>query len=173
MNEEPKWYVIHTYSGYENKVAATIEQTVQSRGFGDMIFEVKVPTETVVEMKDNKPKEVEHKLFPGYVLVNMIVTDETWYVVRNTRGVTGFVGTESTPIPLTEKEVQNLGITKRQVAVNYEVGDTVTVIDGDIEGFTGVVESIDPDANLVRIKIQMFGRETVAELALGQVAKAD
>jgi len=172
MSESPKWYVIHTYSGYENKVASTIEQTVASRGFQDLVFEVRIPTETVIEVKDGKEREVEHKLFPGYVLVNMIITDESWYIVRNTRGVTGFVGTETTPIPLTENEVEKLGITRRQVAVNYQVGDSVMIIDGPLEGFIGVVDSIDPDNDSVRVTVSMFGRETPAELKLSQAQLA-
>ncbi|MBQ4102364.1 MAG: transcription termination/antitermination factor NusG [Oscillospiraceae bacterium] len=173
MSESPKWYVIHTYSGYENKVAATIEQTVQSRGFQDVIFEVRVPTETVVEVKDGKEKEVVRKIFPGYVLVYMINNEESWYLVRNTRGVTGFVGAEGTPIPLTEREVEKLGITRRQVAVNYQVGDSVMITDGPLEGFIGVVDSIDPDNDLVRVTVSMFGRETPAELQLGQAKLAE
>ena len=173
MSESPKWYVIHTYSGYENKVAATIEQTVTSRGFQDVIFEVRVPTETVVEVKDGKEREVERKLFPGYVLVNMIVTEESWYVVRNTRGVTGFVGTDTTPIPLTDKEVEKLGITRRQVAVNYQAGDSVVITDGPLEGFIGVVDSVDPENDIVRVTVSMFGRETPAELKLSQAQLAN
>ena len=173
MSESPKWYVIHTYSGYENKVAATIEQTGQSRGIQDVIFEVRVPTETVVEVKDGKEKEVVRKIFPGYVLVHMINNEESWYLVRNTRGVTGFVGAEGTPIPLTEREVEKLGITRRQVAVNYQVGDSVMITDGPLEGFIGVVDSIDPDNDLVRVTVSMFGRETPAELKLGQAKLAE
>lgn len=173
MSESPKWYVVHTYSGYENKVAANIETVVQNRGLQDYIYEVKVPTETVVEVKDNKKKEVERKIFPGYVLVKMVITDESWYVVRNTRGVTGFVGSETTPIPLTEKEVEQLGINKRQIEVSYHEGDNVKIIDGPLEGFIGVVESIDLANDTVRVMVSMFGRETPAELKLGQASLAE
>ena len=169
MAEEAKWYVVHTYSGYENKVMTTLMQAVESRHLEDRIHEVLVPTETVVEVgKDNKQKEVERKLFPGYVFVKMIMTDDSWYIVRNTRGVTGFVGSATKPIPLTEEEVANLGVEKKQVEVNYSVGDTVQIIGGSLEGFTGTVESIDVDNNVVKVIVSMFGRSTPAEVELGQ-----
>ena len=169
MAEEAKWYVVHTYSGYENKVMTTLEQTIESRHLENLICELRVPTETVVEVgKDNKQKEVERKLFPGYVFVKMIMTDEAWYIVRNTRGVTGFVGSPTKPIPLTEQEVANLGVEKKQVEVNYSVGDTVQIVGGSLEGFTGTVESIDVDNNVVKVIVSMFGRSTPAEVELGQ-----
>ena len=169
MAEEAKWYVVHTYSGYENKVMTTLMQAVESRHLQDRICEVFVPTETVVEVgKDNKQKEVERKLFPGYVFVKMIMSDDAWYIVRNTRGVTGFVGSATKPIPLTEQEVKNLGVEKKQVEVNYSVGDTVQIIGGALEGFTGTVESIDVDNNIVKVIVSMFGRSTPAEVELGQ-----
>ena len=169
MAEEAKWYVVHTYSGYENKVMTTLEQTVESRHLEDRICEVRVPTETVVEVgKDDKQKEVERKLFPGYVFVKMVMSDESWYIVRNTRGVTGFVGSATKPIPLTEQEVANLGVEKKQVEVNYAVGDTVQIVGGALEGFTGTVESIDVDNNIVKVIVSMFGRSTPAEVELGQ-----
>lgn len=169
MAEEAKWYVVHTYSGYENKVMTTLEQTIESRHLQDRICEVRVPTETVVEVgKDDKQKEVERKLFPGYVFVKMIMSDESWYIVRNTRGVTGFVGSATKPIPLTEQEVANLGVEKKQVEVNYSVGDTVQIVGGALEGFTGTVESIDVDNNIVKVIVSMFGRSTPAEVELGQ-----
>ncbi len=169
MAEEAKWYVVHTYSGYENKVMTTLMQAVESRHLQDRICEVFVPTETVVEVgKDNKQKEVERKLFPGYVFVKMIMSDDAWYIVRNTRGVTGFVGSATKPIPLTEQEVKNLGVEKKQVEVNYSVGDTVQIIGGALEGFTGTVESIDVDNNVVKVIVSMFGRSTPAEVELGQ-----
>lgn len=169
MAEEAKWYVVHTYSGYENKVMTTLEQTIESRHLEDRICEVRVPTETVVEVgKDDKQKEVERKLFPGYVFVKMIMSDESWYIVRNTRGVTGFVGSATKPIPLTEQEVANLGVEKKQVEVNYSVGDTVQIVGGALEGFTGTVESIDVDNNVVKVIVSMFGRSTPAEVELGQ-----
>ncbi|MEE1279972.1 MAG: transcription termination/antitermination protein NusG [Oscillospiraceae bacterium] len=169
MAEEAKWYVVHTYSGYENKVMTTLEQTIESRHLQDRICEVRVPTETVVEVgKDDKQKEVERKLFPGYVFVKMIMTDESWYIVRNTRGVTGFVGSATKPIPLTEQEVANLGVEKKQVEVNYSVGDTVQIVGGALEGFTGTVETIDVENNVVKVIVSMFGRSTPAEVELGQ-----
>ncbi len=169
MAEEAKWYVVHTYSGYENKVMTTLEQTIESRHLQDRICEVRVPTETVVEVgKDDKQKEVERKLFPGYVFVKMIMSDESWYIVRNTRGVTGFVGSATKPIPLTEQEVANLGVEKKQVEVNYSVGDTVQIVGGALEGFTGTVEAIDVENNVVKVVVSMFGRSTPAEVELGQ-----
>jgi len=149
MAENAKWYVIHTYSGYENKVATNIEKSVENRSLQDLIPEVRVPTETVTEIKDNKKREVERKIFPGYVLVKMVLTDDSWYVVRNTRGVTGFV------------EV-------KQIEVNYAVGNIVAIVDGPLEGFTGVVEELDLDKNKVKVVVSMFGRETPVELELDQ-----
>ncbi len=169
MSENAKWYVVHTYSGYENKVAATIEKAVENRGLSELIHEVKVPMEKVTEIKDNVAREVERKMFPGYVLVKMIMSDESWHVVRNTRGVTGFVGPASKPVPLTDEEVASLGMEKREVIVSYEVGDSVKVADGPLEGFIGVVEEIQPDKNRVRVVVSMFGRETPVELELEQV----
>ena len=173
MSETPKWYVVHTYSGYENKVAQNIEKFVENQGLGDLIFEVSVPTETVVEYKDDKKREVERKIFPGYVLVKMILTDDSWYVIRNIRGVTGFVGPASKPIPLTEEEVEKLGVEVRTVQVNYEVGSNVRIIHGPLEGFSGVVEELDVENNLVKVTVSMFGRETPVELELNQVQTAD
>ncbi|HCC35167.1 MAG TPA: transcription termination/antitermination protein NusG [Ruminococcaceae bacterium] len=169
MSEDAKWYVVHTYSGYENKVAKNLEKLVENRKLHDLIFEIKVPTETVTEIKDNKKREVERKIFPGYVLVKMIVTDDSWYVVRNTRGVTGFVGPSSSPVPLTEKEVEALGVDKKTVEVTYSPGDSVRIIDGPLEGFVGVVDKLDTDKNFVMLTISMFGRETPVELELDQV----
>lgn len=172
-NNEAKWYVIHTYSGYENKVATDLEKVVENRKLTDFIQDIKIPTETVVEIKDDKKREVERKIFPGYVLVKMVVTDESWYVVRNTRGVTGFVGPASKPVPLTDAEVESLGVDKRTVEVNYAVGDNVKIIDGALEGFMGIVNELDVDKNNVRITISMFGRETPVELELDQVSLID
>ena len=168
MSETPKWYVVHTYSGYENKVATNIETVVENRKLQDLIYEVRVPTETVTEIKDDKKREVERKIFPGYVLVKMIMTDESWYVVRNTRGCTGFVGPSSKPIPLTDEEVAALGMEKRQVEVKYNVGDTVRIIDGSLENFIGTVDEIDIERNRVKVIVSMFGRETPVELELDQ-----
>ncbi len=169
MSETARWYVVHTYSGYENKVAQNIEKVVENHQLHDLIHEVKVPTETVVEVKDNKKREVERKVFPGYVLVKMILTDDSWYVVRNIRGVTGFVGPASKPIPLTEKEVEALGVETRQVTVDYAVGDNVKVVIGPLEGFVGIVDEIDTEKNKVKLTVSMFGRETPVELELEQV----
>ncbi len=173
MSEEAKWYVVHTYSGYENKVATNIEKAVENRGMRELIQEVKVPTEMVTEIKDNKKREVERKIFPGYVLVKMVMTDESWYVVRNTRGCTGFVGPSSKPIPLTEKEVASLGVEKRSVEVNYSTGDTIRIVDGPMEGFAGVVKELDVDKNRVKVVVSMFGRDTPVELELDQVQLDD
>lgn len=168
MSEEAKWYVVHTYSGYENKVASNLEKTVENRQLQDLIQEICVPTETVTEIKDNKKREVERKIFPGYVIVKMVLTDESWYVVRNIRGCTGFVGPSSKPIPLTDAEVAKLGVETKQVVVSYEVGDSVRIIDGPLEGFVGTVEELDTDKNSVRVTVSMFGRETPVELELDQ-----
>ncbi|WP_457943114.1 transcription termination/antitermination protein NusG [Caproiciproducens sp. LBM24188] len=168
MSEDARWYVVHTYSGYENKVASNLEKTVENRQLHDLIQEVRVPTETVTEIKDNKRRDVERKIFPGYVLVKMILTDESWYVVRNIRGCTGFVGPSSKPIPLTDEEVAKLGVEQKKVEVSYGVGDSVHIIDGPLEGFVGTVEEVDIDKNRVRVTVSMFGRETPVELELDQ-----
>ena len=168
MSGEARWYVIHTYSGYENKVASNLMTTAENRGMQDMILEVKVPTETVTEIKDDKTKEVERKLYPGYVFVKMIYTDETWYIVRNVRGCTGFVGPSSKPIPRTEAEVYRMGVETRVVEVSYNVGDSVRIIDGPLEDFIGTVEELNTDKNYVRVVVSMFGRETPVELELNQ-----
>lgn len=174
MSDEAKWYVVHTYSGYENKVASTLQTTVENRGLQDMIPDVKVPTEIVSEVKDDGSiKEVERKLYPGYVFVKMVYTDETWYVVRNIRGCTGFVGPSSKPVPLTEAEVYKMGVETRVVEVSYEVGDQVRIIDGPLEDFVGIVDELDTDKNYVKVTISMFGRETPVELELNQAEKID
>ncbi len=165
-----QWYVVHTYSGYENKVASNLQLVVENRKLQDMIQEIRVPTETVTEMKDDKIREVERKIFPGYVLVKMILTNDTWYIVRNTRGCTGFVGPESKPVPLTDAEIAALGIDRGgSVELPYSVGDTVKVVDGPLEGFVGTINEIDEENKKVRVTVSMFGRETPAELSLGQV----
>ena len=168
MADEARWYVVHTYSGYENKVATNLEKIVENRKLHDWIHEIRVPTETVTEIKDNKKREVERKIFPGYVLVKMVMTDDSWYVVRSTRGCTGFVGPNGKPIPLTEEEVNALGVEKREIEVNYAAGDTVRIVDGPLENFTGVVDEVDLEKNKVRVTISMFGRETPVELELDQ-----
>ena len=165
---EAKWYVIHTYSGYENKVATDLLTTAENRNLKDMIIDVKVPTEIVTETVGEKTKEVEHKIYPGYVFVKMVYTDETWYVVRNIRGCTGFVGPGSKPVPLTDAEVYRMGVEQKVVKVSYSVGDSVRIIDGPLEDFVGVVEELDTDKNYVRVVVSMFGRETPVELELSQ-----
>jgi len=167
--EEARWYVVHTYSGYENKVADSIVNAVENRQLHHLIREVKIPTETVVEVKDNQKKEVERKLFPSYVLVKMIMTDDSWYVVRNIRGVTGFVGPGSKPIPLSEAEVARFGVESREIEVSYSVGDSVMVADGYLEGFVGTVDEIDMDKQLVKVTVSMMGKEVPVELELQQV----
>ncbi len=169
MADESRWYVVHTYSGYENKVASNLETTVENRQLHDLIQEIRVPTETVTEVKDGKQREVERKIFPGYVLVKMVMTDESWYIVRNIRGCTGFVGPSSKPIPLTDAEVARLGVESREVEVSYAIGDSVQIIDGPMEGFVGTVEKLDAEKNSVRVMVSMFGRETPVELELNQV----
>ena len=169
MAEELKWYVAHTYSGYENTVAVSIEQAVENRNMHDLIAEVSIPLETVTEITDNGPKTVERKVFPGYVLVKMIMTDETWHLVRNIRGVTGFVGSGNKAIPLTEEEIAALGVEKREVVVGYAVGDSVKITDGALASFIGTVEELDTERGKVRVVVSMFGRETPVELELDQV----
>ena len=171
QSNEALWYVVHTYSGYENKVATDLQTMVENRRLQDLICDIKVPTEMVPEIKDGKERMVEHKLFPGYVLVKMVMNDDTWYVVRNTRGCTGFVGPASKPEPLTEAEVAKMGVENvvTDLSVEYKVGDTVEITAGPMEGSVGTVEEIDIPARKVRVKITMFGRELPAELELHQV----
>ena len=169
MAEAARWYVVHTYSGYENTVKATIEKTVETRHLEDLIHVVSIPLETVTEMTDNGAKTYDRKLFPGYVLVKMIMTDEAWYIIRNVRGVTGFVGSGTKPTPLSEEEVLALGVEKREIVVSYDVGDEVRITDGPLTSFTGVVDLLDVEKNKVRVIVSMFGRETPVELELDQV----
>lgn len=170
MADSAKWYVVHTYSGYENTVKATIEKHVENRNMHDLIHEVKIPLETVTEITDNGPKTVERKVFPGYVLVKMVMTDDAWYIIKNVRGVTGFVTSGSTkPTPLTEDEVIQLGVEKREIVVGYKVGDTVRIMDGPLTSFSGIVEELDVEKNRVRVTVSMFGRETPVDLELDQV----
>ena len=173
MSDLARWYVVHTYSGYENKVATNLEKIVENRKLHDWIHEIRVPTETVVEIKDNKKREVERKIFPGYVLVKMIMTDDSWYVVRNIRGVTGFVGPGSKPVPLTDEEVERLGVEQRNIEVNFAVGDSVRVGDGYLEGFIGVVNEIDLQNALVRVTVSMMGKDVPVELELDQIEPLD
>ena len=161
--------MVHTYSGYENTVAASIDKAVENRGMRDLIQDVSIPMETVTEITDNGPKTVERKVFPGYVLVKMVLTDDTWHLVRNIRGATGFVGSGNKAIPLTDSEIAALGVEKHEVVVSYEVGDSVKITDGALESFIGTVEEIDMDHSKVRVVVSMFGRETPVELELDQV----
>ena len=169
MAESAKWYVVHTYSGYENPVKATIEKTIETRQLQDLIHVVSIPMETVTEITDNGPKTYDRKVFPGYVLVKMVRTDESWYIIKNVRGVTGFVGSGTKPTPLTAEEVEGLGVDKHEVVVAYDVGDSVTITDGQLTSFVGVVDALDIDKNKVRVVVSMFGRETPVELELDQV----
>lgn len=168
-DNEARWYVVHTYSGYENKVASNLETTVENRNLGHLIQEIRVPIEKVTEIKDNKSREVERKVFPGYVIVKMIMNDDSWYVVRNIRGCTGFVGPSSKPVPLTDEEVERLGVEIRNVEVDYNVGDSVRIIDGPFDDSIGIVDELNKEKNSVRVIIHMFGRETPVELELHQV----
>ena len=170
MSEAATWYVIHTYSGYENKVAQNIEKVVENRKLHDLIQEVRVPTEKVTEITDGKSKEIERKTYPGYVLVKMVVTDDSWYVVRNTRGCTGFVGPASEPTPLTDEEVESLfGVDVSTVEVNFSVGDRVQISGTAMDGFIGVVQNIDLEERTVDLLVSMFGRETPTTLPISQV----
>ena len=169
MAEAAKWYVVHTYSGYENTVKATIEKTIETRHLEDLIHIVSIPMETVTEITDNGPKTYDRKVFPGYVLIKMIMSDEAWYIIKNVRGVTGFVGSANKPIPLTEEEVLAMGMEKHEIVVGYNVGDHVRIVDGPFANLTGVVEEIEPEKNQVSVMVSMFGRETPVELELDQV----
>ena len=171
MADTAKWYVVHTYSAYENTVKATIEKTVESRHLQDQILAVTIPVETVTEITESgASKTYERKIYPGYVLVKMVYSDETWHVIRNIRGVSGFVGTSSNdPTPLTEEEVYAMGVEKKEIVVNYSVGDTVRILDGPLSSFTGKVAAIEVDNNTVSVVVSMFGRETAVEFELDQV----
>ena len=169
MSDNAKWYVVHTYSGYENKVKADLEKSIENRNMGDLFVDIQVPIEEVVENKDGRSKVTQRKKFPSYVMIKMVMNDETWYIVRNTRGVTGFVGPGSKPVPLTEEEALNMGIETRTVTVDYQVGDSVKVLDGPLENFIGVVEEISMERQIVKVMVSMFGRETPVELELNQV----
>ena len=175
MADNAKWYVVHTYSGYENAVKTTIEKFVTNRHLEQLIVDLQIPVENVTEINEaGVAKEVERKIFPGYVLIKMVMTDDTWHLVRNVRGVTGFVGEASNkPIPLTEEEVLAWGMEKREIVVSYKVGDRVRINDGPLESFAGTVEEIDPEKNKVTVVVSMFGRETPVELELDQVEVTD
>ncbi len=171
--KEANWYVIHTYSGYENKVKTDLEKTIKNRELEDYFFNIVVPMEEQVEIKDGKRKTNLKKVFPGYVLIKMIVTEESWYIVRNTRGVTGFVGSGTDPIPLTEAEIRNMGFDDVPVNVDYDVNDTVQVVNGPLEGFVGMVQEINQEKQKVKVLVSMFGRETPVELEFAQVQKVN
>ena len=168
---EAKWYVVHTYSGYENKVKADIEKTIENRNLHDTILEVKVPMQDFVEVKNGSKKTVQKKMFPGYVLVNMVMNDETWYVVRNTRGVTGFVGPGSKPVPLTEAEMKPLGIKIDNVTIDFEEGDTIVVVAGAWKDTVGAVQRIDYNKQTATINVELFGRETPVEIGFEEVRR--
>ena len=170
---QAKWYVVHTYSGHENKVKVNIEKMVENRNMKNLILEVVVPTENVIEVKDGQRKIKTRKMFPGYVIIKMIVTNESWYLVRNTQGVTGFVGHGSEPIPLTDEEVARMGIEKVFIELNVEVGEMVRVISGPFESFMGTVEDINPDKQVLTVKVSMCGRDTPVELEFAQVEKVN
>ena len=169
--KEPNWYVVHTYSGYENKVKTDLEKTIKNRELEDFFFDIVVPMEEQIEIKDGKRKTNLKKVFPGYVLVKMIVTEESWYIVRNTRGVTGFVGSGTDPIPLTNEEIRNMGFDIAVVNVDYDVNDTVRVVNGPLATFIGTVQEINKEKNKVKVLVSMFGRETPVELEFSQVEK--
>ena len=169
----PRWYVVHTYSGYENKVKTDLEKTVKNRELEEYFFDIIVPMEEQIEIKDGKRKANLKKVFPGYVLVKMIVTEETWYIVRNTRGVTGLVGSGTDPIPLTDEEIRNMGFEEVPVNVDYEVNDAVQILNGAFKDFIGTVKEINKEKQKVKVLVSMFGRETPVELEFAQVQKVN
>jgi transcription termination/antitermination protein NusG len=173
MSERARWYVVHTYSGYENKVKANLEKTIENRNLQDWIHDVQVPMEEIVEEKDGKKKVTLKKIFPGYVLIKMLMNDDSWYVVRNTRGVTGFVGPGSKPVPLTDEEVDSMGITEKPVEIDLEVGESVKVVSGPLENFIAVIQEINSEKRKVKALVNMFGRETPIELEFNQIEKLD
>ncbi|NLY81685.1 MAG: transcription termination/antitermination protein NusG [Clostridiales bacterium] len=168
---QAKWYVIHTYSGHENKVKINIEKMAENRGMQDLIIDIIVPTEERIELKNGQRKITTRKMFPGYAIIKMIVTNESWYLVRNTQGVTGFVGHGSEPIPLTKEEVVRMGIEKIRIELDIEPGDTIRIISGPFEGQMGIIEEVNPDKQTVKAKVSMFGRDTPVELEFSQVNK--
>ena len=169
MAEKAQWYVVHTYSGYEKAVADAIMKAAENRRMTDRILEVNIPVETVTEYTDKGEKNVERKIFPGYVLVKMVLTDESWHLVRNVRGATGFVGIDGKAVPLTEQEIIDLGVERREIKLDFAVGDEVKITDGPLNGFNGVVEELDAENDYVRVVVTMFGRETPVDLELDQV----
>ncbi|MHC1685611.1 MAG: transcription termination/antitermination protein NusG [Clostridiaceae bacterium] len=173
MAEKVKWYVVHTYSGYENKVKANIEKTIENRNLHNLIYDIQVPMQEEVEEKDGKRKVALKKVFPGYVLIKMVMTDDSWYVVRNTRGVTGFVGPGSKPVPLTDEEVEAMGIMDTPAVVDIEVGESVNIISGPLKGFAAVITEVILDKKKLKGLVNMFGRETPVELDFNQIEKLD
>lgn len=173
MGEKVRWYVVHTYSGYENKVKANIEKTIENRNIHDLIYDIQVPMEEEIEEKDGKKKVTLKKVFPGYVLIKMIMTDDSWYVVRNTRGVTGFVGPGSKPVALTDEEVDSMGIVEKPIKVDLEVGESVKVINGPLENQIALIQEITEDKQRIKGLVNMFGRETPVELDFNQIQKLD
>ena len=169
MADSAKWYVVHTYSGYENTVAASIMKAAENRHMEDLILEVNIPMETVTEHTDGGEKTYERKVFPGYVLVKMVMTDESWHLVRNARGSTGFVSMDGKAVPLSDREVLELGVERHEIVVGFELGDTVKVTDGPLEGFLGTVDELEPEKDRVRVIVSMFGRETPVDLELDQI----
>ena len=170
-SEVARWYVVHTYSGYENKVKDTLEKAVENREMQHLVQEVIVPMEEQIEIKDDKRKTTLRKVFPGYVLIKMILTEESWHIVRNVRGVTGFVGAGGKPVPLTDSEIRDMGFEKMPVDINYAVGDTVQIVSGPLESFVGTVQEISMEKEKVRVLVSMFGRETPVELEFSQIQK--
>ncbi len=173
MAEKAKWYAIHTYSAYENKVATNLRRIIENRKLEEVIQDISVPTETVVETTEKGQKEYERKVFPGYVLVKMVMTDETWYIVRNIQGVTGFVGSTSEPLPLTDAEIEKLGVEKRVVHTDYKKGDSVRFVASNMSGFVGVVDEVYPESSKLKVVVSMFGRETSVEVSFEQVAPVE
>ncbi len=173
QESKPLWYIVHTYTGYENKVMESLEKIIENRGISDLIQSVKIPTEIVTEMTDKGEKEIERKLFPSYVFVKMVMNDEMWHIIRNTTGVTGFVGPGSRPVPLSEAEVDRLGVEPRVIEVRYAVGDNVRICAGPLSGFIGLVDEISPDKKTVKVTASMFGRETRVELGSMEVKPLD
>jgi len=169
----PRWYVVHTYSGYENKVKTDLEKTVKNRELEDFFFDIIVPMEEQIEIKEGQKKTNLKKVFPGYVLIKMIVTEESWYIVRNTRGVTGFVGSGTDPIPLSDEEIRKMGFDNVPINVDYNIDDNVKILGGPLDGYTGIVKEIKKDKNKVIVLVSMFGRETPVELEFSQVQKLD
>ena len=173
MADKAKWYAIHTYSAYENKVATNLRRIIENRKLEEVIQDISVPTETVVETTEKGQKEYERKVFPGYVLVKMVLTEETWYIVRNIQGVTGFVGSTSEPLPLTQAEIEKLGVEKRVVHTNYKKGDSVRFVASNMSGFVGVVDEVYPESSKLKVVVSMFGRETSVEVSFEQVAPVE